>query len=68
MHEGLIMVLLQIKSCLQPSFCFRKTAPGESLTLFFPVQAKRTHAESVIFEYGKQTCSGNPFSVGFCAD
>jgi len=33
--------------------------------LFFPVQAKRTHAESVIFEYGKQTCSGNPLSVCF---
>jgi hypothetical protein len=33
--------------------------------LFFPVQAKRTHAESVIFEYVKQTCSGNLLSVCF---
>ncbi len=31
---------------------------GECRTLHFPVQAKRTHAESVIFEYVKQTCSG----------
>ncbi len=31
----------------------------------FPVQAKRIHAESVIFEYGKQTCSGSPLYICF---
>jgi len=29
----------------------------ECRTLHFSVQAKPAHAESVIFEYGKQTCS-----------
>ena len=30
----------------------------ECRTLHFSVQAKPAHAESVIFVYGKQTCSG----------
>ena len=31
----------------------------------FPVQTVRTHAESVFFEYVKQTCSGSPLYICF---
>ena len=47
------------------TFLFLGGQPGECRTLHFSAQTKRTHAESVIFEYGKQTCSGNPLSVCF---
>ena len=39
-------------------FLFLGGQSVECRTLHFSVQAKPTHAESVIFVYGKQTCSG----------
>ena len=39
------------------SFFFRRAIRGVP-GITFSVQAKPTHAESVIFVYGKQTCSG----------
>lgn len=46
-------------------FFFKEGNPGGAEHQHFPVQAKRTHAESVIFEYGKQTCSGSPLYICF---
>ena len=37
----------------------------ECRTLHFSAQAKPAHAESVIFVYGKQTCSGSPLYICF---
>ena len=39
------------------TFLFLGGQPGECRTLHFSAQAKPAHAESVIFVYGKQTCS-----------
>ena len=46
-------------------FFFKEGNPGGAEHQHFPVQAKRTHAESVIFEYVKQTCSGSPLYICF---
>ena len=46
-------------------FFFKEGNPGGAEHQHFPVQAKRTHAESVIFEYGKQSCSGSPLYICF---
>ena len=46
-------------------FFFKEGNPGGAEHQHFPVQAKRTHAESVNFECGKQTCSGNPLYICF---
>lgn len=40
------------------TFLFLGGESVECRTLYFSVQAKPAHAESVIFVYGKQTCSG----------
>ena len=48
----------KIKSYLQQPLSFLGGQSVECRTLHFSVQAKPTHAESVIFVYGKQTCSG----------
>ncbi len=47
----------KIKSYLQQPLSFLGGQSVECRTLHFSVQAKPTHAESVIFVYGKQTCS-----------
>ena len=46
-------------------FFFKEGNPGGAEHQHFPVQAKRTHAKSVIFEYGKQSCSGSPLYICF---
>ena len=46
-------------------FFFKEGNPGSAEHQHFPVQAKRIHAESVFFEYGKQTCSGSPLYICF---
>ena len=49
------------------TFLFLGGQSGGAEHQHFPVQAVRTHAESVIFEYGKQSCSGSPLSgPAFC--
>jgi hypothetical protein len=51
---------------LQQHFSFlRRAIRGGAEHQHFPVQAKRTHAESVFFEYVKQTCSGSPLYICF---
>ena len=47
------------------TFLFKVGQSGGAEHQHFPVQAKRTHAESVFFEYGKQTCSGSPLYICF---
>ena len=48
----------KIKSYLQQPLSFLGGQSVECRTLHFSAQAKPAHAESVIFVYGKQTCSG----------
>lgn len=47
------------------TFLFKGGQSGGAEHQHFSAQAKRTHAESVIFEYVKQTCSGSPLYICF---
>ena len=47
------------------TFLFKVGQSGGAEHQHFPVQAKRIHAESVFFEYVKQTCSGSPLYICF---